>query len=300
MQIEMDIREDLSERVSYNIPEFPAYVRRGILSSYTNFSAISHWHDDLEFILVWSGNMEYNVNGTIVTLHEGEGIFVNTRQLHYGFSKNFEECIFLCIRVHPILLCSSPYVERNYVMPVIENECMPYLVLHPDNEQDKALLKMLDKIYHFHHDDLFPLKIQGVLFQMWEKLFLLSNHTGEQPAPKNLHLTLLKDMIRFIYGHYSEKISLFQISNAGKVGKTTCCSIFQKYTNETPFSYLTNYRLKKGIELLETTDKTISEICFEVGFSSASYFAETFRKNYGCTPTEYRRIFPKNNHLANT
>lgn len=95
-------------------------------------------------------------------------------------------------------------------------------------------------------------------------------------------------MLRFIYGHYAEKITLAQISRAGHVGKTACCAIFQRYTGETPVSYLTGYRMKKGMELLETTDWTVTEVGYAVGFSSASYFTETFRRHCGCTPREYR------------
>ena len=40
---------DFSETVAYNNPLFPAYVRYDILSCYPNYSAISHWHEDLEF-----------------------------------------------------------------------------------------------------------------------------------------------------------------------------------------------------------------------------------------------------------
>ena len=79
-----------------------------------------------------------------------------------------------------------------------------------------------------------------------------------------------------------------QISRAGHTGKTTCCAIFQRYTGESPISYLTGYRLKKALELLENTDWTVAEICFASGFSSASYFAAAFRRCYGCTPTAYR------------
>lgn len=291
MQVELRNKNDKSENIYYNTPDFPVYVHQGTLSSYPNFSAISHWHDDIELIFVQSGHMEYNVNGITVTLKEGEGIFVNTRQLHYGFSANFEECVFICILLHPLLLCSSPYVEKKYVAPVLENESMTYLVLHPDREHEKDILTLLDEIYQCHNEELFPIKIQSLFFRIWENLLFLSDCIEPQPVRRNQHLSILKDMIRFIYKNYTRKISLAQISQAGRVGKTTCCAIFQKYTNETPISYLTNYRLKKGIELLETTDKTISEICFEVGFSGASYFAETFRKVYGCTPTEYRLRF---------
>lgn len=288
MQVQFRNKKDKSENVYYNTPDFPVYVRQRFLSSYPNFSAISHWHDDIEFILVKSGHMEYNINGTRVMLKEGEGIFVNTRQLHYGFSRDFGECVFICILIHPMLLCSCPYVEKRYVVPIIENEAMTYLVLHPDKEHDKDILKLLDKMYQCYNEKLFAIKVQSLFFEIWENLILLSDYAEQQPMPRNQHLSILKDMIRFIYKNYAERISLAQISQAGKVGKTTCCAIFQKYTNETPISYLTNYRLKKSIQLLQTTDKTISEICFEVGFSGASYFTETFRKVYGCTPTEYR------------
>ncbi len=288
MQVEFNIKNDQSETVCYNMPDFPIYVHKFFLSSYPNFSAISHWHDDIEFILVQSGHMEYNINGVSVMLKEGEGIFVNTRQLHYGFSREHEECVFICILFHPMLLCSSPYVEKRYVVPVMENEAMPYHVLHPDREHEKEVLELIDEMYRRHVDEMFAIKSQRLLFVMWENLFLMSGCTERTSIPENQHLSILKDMIRFIYKNYTEKISLAQISRAGKVGKTTCCSIFQKYTNETPIAYLTNYRLKKSIELLVATDKTVSEICFEVGFSGASYFTETFRKAYGCTPTKYR------------
>ena len=95
-------------------------------------------------------------------------------------------------------------------------------------------------------------------------------------------------MISYIETHHREKITLSQISAAGNAGKTTCCTIFQKYVNQTPMSYLTNYRLQKSVELLHQTDMTVTEIAYESGFSGASYFTETFKKVYGCTPTGYR------------
>lgn len=288
MKTEIDVKNDRSEKVTYNTPDFPAYVRKGILSTYPNYSAISHWHDDIEFIYVLSGQMQYNINGKNILLKSGEGVFVNTRQLHYGFSAEHEECIFICVLIHPFLLCASPFVEQNYIIPVLQNECMPYLILHKENVFENHILEFVKEIYDQSTSATFALRIQDLFFRIWDNLVSLSGHAEKKKAPHNQNLTILKEMIRFIYKHYSEKISLTDISHAGKVGKTTCCAIFQKYANETPISYLTGYRLKKSIELLLTTDKTISEICFEVGFSGASYFTETFRKSYACTPTEFR------------
>ena len=67
--------------------------------------------------MVFSGEMQYNVNGEILTLQAGEGLVVSSRQLHYGFSDEHRECDFLCVLLHPLLFCSTPAVEQAYIAP---------------------------------------------------------------------------------------------------------------------------------------------------------------------------------------
>ena len=54
---------DSSETVAYNNPLFPVYAEYSFLSAYPDYSCISHWHRDLEWIVVKKGTMTYNVNG---------------------------------------------------------------------------------------------------------------------------------------------------------------------------------------------------------------------------------------------
>ncbi|MDD3279794.1 MAG: AraC family transcriptional regulator [Lachnospiraceae bacterium] len=283
----MITRDDKSEKVQYNIVDFPAYIKPGVLSTYPNYSAISHWHDDVEFIAITSGHMLYNVNGEIVRLEEGDGIFVNARQLHYGFSDDQSECIFVCVLLHPMLLCSSRYLEQKYITPVLQNENLPYHLLHHDVLWEQEILQSLLQMQECVSNDLAELKIQSLFYQIW---FQLCGHRQllDKTFVRNHHLSSLKEMVSFIQEHYKEKISLSDIAKAGCVGKTSCCAIFRKFINQTPNIYLTEYRLQKSMELLMDTDLTITEICYDVGFTGASYFTETFRKSFGCTPSEYR------------
>ena len=117
----LDLKDDRSENISYDDTEYPIYIRRFCLSSYPNYAAPSHWHDDIEWILILDGSMEYNVNGTLIKLKAGEGIFVNSRQMHFGFSTTHQECDFICILLHPMTLCLTPGIERNYIVPVVQN-----------------------------------------------------------------------------------------------------------------------------------------------------------------------------------
>ena len=59
-------------------------------------------------------------------------------------------------------------------------------------------------------------------------------------------------------------------------------------TNYSPVELMRNLRLKKARNLLKTTDKTISEICYEVGFSNPAYFTKCYREQFGETPSESR------------
>lgn len=284
-----NIKNDRSERVRYDRADYPVYIRKGRLSAYPNFTAESHWHDDIELILILSGQMQYNVNGEIILLKEGEGVFINTRQLHFGYSEEKTECEFLCILLHPLLLCSSRTVEQRYVRPLLSDAQIPFCYLKGTCEWERKVLFAIREMYGIRDDTFAELKIQRALLDIW--IALCENVISIQKAQiiPNHHLSVLKDMISFINEKYGEKLSLAAIAAAGKVGKTGCCTIFKRYLNKTPNEYLTELRLRKSMELLKTTDMTILEISEAVGFSGASYFTETFHKVYGCTPGRYRK-----------
>lgn len=277
----IEIKTDRSERVKYNTAGLPVYFRKGILSAYPNYTAESHWHDDLEFIVVLSGKMKYNVNGDIITLETGNGIFINSRQFHYGFSEDFTECEFLCVLMHPVLLTASQYIEQKFVTPILTDATLPYHLLHSGVEWEHNILNAISKV--FSADELETIIL---FYYIWNELCKNKQLIGRQPVYKNSRLNVLKNMVSFIQDNYKEKICLADIAQSGAVGKTECCTIFRTYTNLTPVLYLNDFRLRKSAELLAKTDMTISEICYEVGFSGASYFTETFGKTFHCTPKE--------------
>ena len=55
----MILKDDYSEKVQYDNPDYPFIVRRCLLSSYPNYAAPSHWHNDIEFIAVLSMEKEF-------------------------------------------------------------------------------------------------------------------------------------------------------------------------------------------------------------------------------------------------
>ena len=84
-------------------------------------------------------------------------------------------------------------------------------------------------------------------------------------------------------------LTLEEIARAGMVSKSECLRCFRNVIGPTPIQYLNQYRIQRAAELLVTTDCKITEIGGLCGFQEMGWFAKTFRKLKGCTPSEYRR-----------
>lgn len=285
----IDLRADQSERVRYDTADFPIYLSKSLLSVFPDYAAASHWHDDVELIVVQSGVMDYNVNGEIIHMESGDGIFVNARQLHYGFSTEHNECEFICILLHPLRLCSSLRLEQRYLTPLLADESIPCCHLSPGVDWQRQILEDAAAMYDSRDAEAAELQCQSLFYRIWWNLYTNLHPSRKPQQVVNRRLASLKAMLAYIEANYQSHITLDHISAAGNVGKTSCCNLFQKYVNQAPNVYLINYRLGKGAELLASTDLSVAEICYEVGFSGASYFAEMFRKRYNCSPSQYRK-----------
>ena len=66
---------------------------------------------------------------------------------------------------------------------------------------------------------------------------------------------------------------------------------FRLVFGETPHAYLQRRRVERAMELLRETDRSVTEICFDVGFNSLGTFSRTFRSVVGEPPSSYRARF---------
>lgn len=298
MSVLIDLKDDRSENVQYDSISYPIYIRRGILSRYPDYAAPSHWHDDIELIAVLDGQMDYNVNGEIIALHKDEGIFVNSRQMHFGFSASRTECAFICILLHPLILCSTPAYEQDYILPVIRNPNAPYLFLSPDIQWQRDVLKKIYEMDQKKGQRAAPLKVQSAFSEIWSLLYENIPSDGYAANAESGDLAAVRNMAGFIQKNYAQKISLQEIALSGAVGQSKCCKLFAKFFGQSPNTYLNRYRLGRSLNLLRAGDQSITEIAVSVGFGSASYFAEIFHKHFGMTPTEYRKQADLRDHQS--
>lgn len=283
------IKEDRSQIFLYTTPGFNVYIRQNIYPQMMPFCVTDHWHDEVEFVYITKGSITYTVEGETMILKQGQGLFINSRKLHVAASDKDTPCEFYCAIIHPMLLCASKHVDDTYVEPIIKNNSLKYLFMDSKDEWAREALNIIEQMSIYTDKGGHELQIQMLFFAIWQIIYTQSMVTDSKPLKSNHHLNTLKDMITYIQQHFAEKITLGDISNAGCVGKTMCTKLFTTYVNRTPIEFLKDYRIQQSIVLLKTTDLSITDICYETGFSGASYFGECFREVTGCSPLEYRK-----------
>ena len=99
---------------------------------------------------------------------------------------------------------------------------------------------------------------------------------------------LIKQAQEYIRAHFAQDLSLDNVSRQVNVSPYYFTKLFKEETGQTFVEYLTSIRMEKAKTLLNTTDKSMKEICTAVGYSDPNYFSRSFKKNTGETPTEYR------------
>lgn len=104
------------------------------------------------------------------------------------------------------------------------------------------------------------------------------------------NLTRLPDIVlrakAYMNEHFREDVGVDTVSDALRVSRSHLMAVFKKTTGITLNQYLIDLRMEQARALLLT--RTVTEVAFEVGFNSSSYFSTVFKKQHGFTPREFQ------------
>jgi len=289
----LTIHADSSERLHYNLDDFPLYTHKDELYRY-GYSAVCHWHPDLEFIYIKKGTMDFFVNGKTVRMDEGDGIFVNSQRLHYGFSKEQNDCTFIALVISPEIFIHSSHAGEEYMNKKFGLKNTDYIPLYKHVSWQKEILDLIQYIHQLINEKaLRPLRLLSKAIEILDLIGAHIEDYKENNYDSREQFSFLK-MTTFIIENFQNKIDLADIAKAGAVNRNKCCELFKKFTRSTPNDYLTNYRISRSIEYLRDTHLSIIEISLMCGFNTPSYYTNVFKKNKGTTPKEYRKNFTTN------
>ncbi len=176
--------------------------------------------------------------------------------MHYGYSADGTDCSFVCILLSPSLLSSIDRIKNSYIKPICNDANSPFFILDSNILWQRNFMDMLINIYNLCSEkcDGFELQAMSLFYSLLYSIYNnIKNNKIHLDNPTDKNLQAMHDMMGYIQQNYYNKITLGDIALAGNVCRSNCCKIFKLFSNRSPISYLTEYRLEKSMEMLNNT-----------------------------------------------
>lgn len=248
-----------------------------------------HWHEEIQFIVIVQGQAIFQVNEEKIVVQKGEGLFINSGCLHMAKDKGQSGCIYICLNVLPKFILPHE-LYATYIVPYIQATNLSYIFIDNSEQWGRNIVEGIMNVKELteHKPQHFDFDLIMQLLFIWKNL-IMNGFEPQYVQTEMVKSQRIKQMLSWIHLHYAEKINLEDIAKAGHLSRSECCRYFKRILNTTPLNYVMDYRIQKSLRLLQNTEVNVTEVAYQVGFNSTSYFIEKFRKTMNMTPLVYKK-----------
>ena len=247
-----------------------------------------HSHDDLEIGMLLEGSLTLHLERETFLLQKGEIYLINRHQVH-SFARTTSENLILAFQIH-----TEFYKNINYALEFLHFESN---IIHSGRLHGIILESLREcAVCYFSSTPYHDLKCASIMLDVLFRL-VQSTHcnvrTEKEFSSACRNAMRLNRMISFINEHYTGKISLRDIADLENISQYHASHFIKNALGVSFQEYLNQIRFAHALQLLQTTDLHILDICMETGFSSSRYLNQMFRKNFGCCAKEYLKAEKK-------
>lgn len=240
-----------------------------------------HFHPELEVLFLIDGQADVRIKDSMYTMKNEDVIVINSGVMHE-----------IRCRENSII-CAAKY-SYSLIAEVLENRNSIFLCNSViDTEKD------FHKIREIFHDLIFQYIRQShktvcyqnsLMFMLLDELievFQMPEHMAA--AKENENDVRLQQIFQYVSRNFRTGVSLSQLADSLFVSTSTMSRFFKKQTGIYFADYVNQMKCRYAVHDLLYTEKNMTKIALDCGFSNPSAFNRIFRDYYGTTPLEYRK-----------
>ena len=256
-----------------------------------------HWHPEIEVLFVQQGALLLSVKGEDYTGSPGDVFWINPEELH-GMSTGSRPTCY-CALVFPMEFLNFEmydYTQSHYLNPLCRKEKYFSTQVPRQSRYYPGIWEELMQIDALDREQApyCNIAVKASLFKLVSLMIqdgLLHSAAGLEKGRRgsDTKLALLKSILSYLNEHYSEKLSLRDVSGNFNFSAKYFSRFFKENFNRNLVEYLNDIRIEKAAAGLSNSNLSIGEIASAAGFDNFSYFIKQFRRVYGCTPSGYRK-----------
>lgn len=247
-----------------------------------DWHSIKHTHHFTELFYVMRGEGSFLVEDEKFAVKEDDLIVVNPNVAHTEISVPDTPLEYIVLGISGLQFLSEEkdevydYSTHNYYD--YKHEILFYLRTLVEEVKNE------DENYEAITQNLLEILILNILRRTKKKIQIKATKKVTKEC---------RFIEQYINEHYAEDITLQKLSDLTYLNKYYIVHVFKKYKGLSPINYLIERRIEEAKNLLETTNYSVSKISDIIGFSSQSYFSQTFKKEMDMTPNQYRKRIDK-------
>ncbi|MEG2420999.1 MAG: AraC family transcriptional regulator [Oscillospiraceae bacterium] len=243
-----------------------------------DWHSMMHAHTCTELFYVVGGAGQFKIGNQLLPVVADDLVVVNPDVEHTEVSLNASPLEYIVLGVEGLAFSPRDEDEDRYcILSLAANREDTLLFL-------RSILREIE-----HKSEGYEVVCQNLLEVLLIRLFRRTD-SALVLTPPNLRASRECALAhRYIDAHFKESITLDLLSGLAHVNKYYLVHTFTKEYGISPISYLISRRIQESRYLLAETDHSLSQISHALGFSSPSYFSQSFRKLQQTSPMEYRR-----------
>lgn len=257
--------------------------------------AMAHVHRHFELLYCLDGRYELTVDGQSYSLPKGGAALIHPMEPHRTRTLQNGENRYLVLKFTPEALYSArqPLCEQKCIFPFLHFSGRHADVYPPGEMAESEVPQLLFRILEERRREDFGYEMAVRAYVSQVLLWFLRKWNRESGAADVDERTLsrLQAALDFIREHLDEELSVGTAAQALGMGESTFSRFFSRAAGTTFPAYVRLTRLSRAAELLTTSDRSITDVAVEAGFSTASYLILCFRRQYGMTPARFRALY---------
>ena len=284
------------EYLQLTIPPFPYFVIGG--SALYRSGDLHLKRSDLgmfNLLFVEYGELHITQNAQEYTLRDGDILILDPKGNHFGHKPTEVETMFYWTHFvspneHSYTTTLSFERNQDYNSTQVYNTSVIIPVhkhLSDDNYRKMlSYLKRVESVTINRFTDVETIAKQDISHTLYHQELFIAVLRLLQVSPANKYNTnkIAVNAMHYLYNNYHLPLTLEHISSHFHLHPAHLIRCVKNEYGETPIEALNRIRIDHAKVMLLESGMTISDVCKEVGYSSASYFGKVFKKYTGMSP----------------
>lgn len=251
-----------------------------------NKPILLHAHREAHIVFkIDGGDARVNIEGIDNTVSKNTAAIVNPWQPHsFELAKDCAECITLVLYIKPLW-----FLEHSKSAEHALSFGKSVLKL------DERMMENVAKLANFLLSDENHERCDDMLYEIMNLSFNLSwqgkEHNGFLDRTRRHYSDFrVRRAIRLMQETLAEESNMESLARECGLSRPHFFKLFKKQMGLTPNLYMNTLRAERAIDELMKTEKTVTDIGNDLGFSSQASFTRFFTSNVGIPPSDYRRV----------